>query len=885
MVLEACNDAIQAAIGRELSDREKAAISRRALELKRKIDLAGNDPLAVNSVLGQFAKDVATQQALKRRNAAINFRIGQEKDAYRKGVDFAKAAPDEVARGMFVQSQKNYFGAKASLGTAVGREAHARTSAFTADLIKSNLFDYAFKSGDDKNIWMARAALNDPNADPAQIASQYGKDAVAVAQIMAKHQEAARADQNLAGAWINRNPDYVTGQTHEPYLLARAGGNKFGSNESFQQWQSDIGSKLDWNKSFDGELSNSTPAERLKRLQSVWNQFVAGKHLSWQDQGFGVGSQNLAKRASQERQLVFQSPEAQHDYWQGYGKQGSLAESVWHDLERAGRNIAVMREWGPNAQMNINKFFDRWSKEINETGDAKQFAALTKAQKRVETQYLPTLLDMVGHPDSNFVAHYLSMARQTLLMAKIGASLPSNIGDIILKASYAQRYNDKTVGNFMGELFKSAGRVISSVPEADRQTIAKEYAIRLENAITPMGMEYHEIAGTGKLARWNQMVMKTFGHSWWSNGFRTSSLAADGFRHFSQAAKTFDQLPEGMRDLMQQFGMDSRHWDIIRKSDPLELADGTKIFSPSQVRQMDPGEFKDIANGDGDAALKRARDQVADRYRNMMGELADTTTSAPNRNMRAIINGPVVNSPPWVQELYRGFFGLKGFVSNYMRNHLGGIAMGQDANPANVGWAKAMARTFSGQNGASSAKLMASLIAGGVGFGYVRDFLKDIVDGKTPQNPVGDHAGDAMRRAFLFQSFGLLSDFVLASSGRPDDGVWDKIGGLMGPEISTAGDFVDDISRTGNHLGKWAFDHDYSNDDFYRDFGKDAGNWTSDIYHSIPGNNLLWTKAATDHFVLAPLMEQMNPGYEKRIQDRMRKNSGQSLILGGGNGQ
>jgi hypothetical protein len=206
MALEACNDAIAAAIGRELSDREKASISRKALELKRKIDAAGGDPLAMESVLGEFGKGIATDIAVKKRNAAINFRVAQTQDAARRSVDFADQAPGEYARGKFVQSQKNYFGAKASLGTAVGREAHQRTSAFTADLIKAGLHDYAFKSGDDKNIWMARAALNDPKADPGALAKQYGKDAVAVAQIMEKHQEAVRADRNLAGCVDSAEP-------------------------------------------------------------------------------------------------------------------------------------------------------------------------------------------------------------------------------------------------------------------------------------------------------------------------------------------------------------------------------------------------------------------------------------------------------------------------------------------------------------------------------------------------------------------------------------------------------------------------------------------------------------------------------------------------------
>lgn len=891
MALDACNSAIAAAIGRELTDREKGAVSRRALELKRKIDLAGNDPLAIESVLGEFGKDIATQRAIQRRQAAINFRVGREKDAYRQSVDFAKAVPAEVAKGLFVQSQKNYFGAKASLGTAVGREVYARTSAFNADLMKAGLHDYAFKGNDDRNIWLARQALNDPKADPAALVKQYGKDAVGVAQIIEKHQEAGRMEQNLAGAWINRNPDYVTQQTSHPYRLARAGENRFGSDESFQAWAKDMGN-LDWDKAFSGDLANADDARRMGRLRSVWNQFVASKHLSWEDHGsFGTGQANIARAASKDRELVFKSPEDSYNYWSKYGMPGSLAESAWHDLSSAGRNIAIMREWGPNAKANIGKFFDRWMKELNTNGDTEGMRKLALAQRKVTDQYLPTLTDSIGHPDSNFVSHYLSIARQTLLTAKIGASLPSMIGDLVLKASYAQRFGSRSTGNFLGELARSTGAMFHEVSGADKQTLAKEFGIRLQNSLTPLGMEYHELAGTGKIAKFNQLVMKASGHSWGSNAIRTDTLNAEGFRTWTMRDKAFDQLPVGRRDLFSQFGIDDKMWDIIRRSEPLELERGTQVFSPSKIRDMDAGEFKSVAAGESDAQLKRARDLVADRYRNMMGELADTATSEPNRNMRTILNGPIASAQPWQQELYRGFFVLKGFLANYMRNHLGGVMMGQDADPNNVGFAKALWRlmTFRGQG--SSYKMMGSLVAGGIGMGYIRNALGDLASGKTPLDPTDFNSPDgnilnsagatAMKRAMLFQSFGLATDFILGSGSKPDADVWEKIGGLSGPELETAGDIVDFATRAAVHLGERGSKKGYTNDDFLRDFGKDSSGLANTAYHSVPGNNLLWTKWATDYFILDNMMEMMNPGYKDRLQQRM-SNQGQTFLLSGG---
>lgn len=889
MALDACNDAIAQAIGRELTEREKGAVARRAQELKRKIDLAGNDPLAVQSVLGDFGRDIATQRAIQRRNAAINFRVGQEKDAWRKSIEFAKDRPEQVASGAFIQNQKNYFGAKDSLGTAQAREANSRTQAFTADLMKRNLFDYVFKSGDDRNIALARAALNDPKADAGALAAQYGKDAVEAAQVIMKHQEAVRADRNLAGAWTSRNSDYITSQTHDAYKIGRAGGH-FGSDESFQQWASDL-DRMDWNKSFDGEYADKTPEERLKLLRSQFNQFVSNKHLQFGSDGFGVGMQNLGRKASHERQIVFQTPEDAFNYWNKYGKHGSLGESVFNELSRGGRDIATMREWGPNAKQNINAWLDRWRKELNDTGTVAQQQAFDKVRTKIEKQYLPVLFDEIGSPESGW-AHWLAASRQALYIAKTGASLPASLaGDPILRASYAMRYaGRKTVGSFLGEWGSAYKELLTGIGKEDQRTVAKEWGIRLHDWNLPLGTEYQERAGTGAISKWTQLVQKTLGHSWANNRQRTNHLAAEGFRDYSFRGKSFDQLPEGRRDLMTQFGISDKMWDIIRRSEPMELERGTKILAPSQVRAMDAEEFKAVANGDTETALKRARDLVADRYRNMYGELADTAVSEPNRNLRAIIYGKSVSMDPWQRELYRSFFGLKNFMANFMRNHLGGIALGQDANPNNVGWAKALVRTLAGVNGGSAFKMLATTMFMGQMMGYVRNSLGDVISGKTPEDPfdfssedgnwMHSPGFDAATRAFTFQTLGLLSDFVVSRGSRPGADFWDKLGGMMGPELETVGDVVDSVSRGAGHVGKWAADHNYSDEDFYRDISKDASGLAYTVYHSIPGNNVIWTKWATDALLLDNLMEALNPGYKQRLQQRAAKH-GQTLLIGG----
>ena len=49
-----------------------------------------------------------------------------------------------------------------------------------------------------------------------------------------------------------------------------------------------------------------------------------------------------------------------------------------------------------------------------------------------------------------------------------------------------------------------------------------------------------------------------------------------------------------------------------------------------------------------------------------------------------------------------------------------------------------------------------------------------------------------------------------------------------------------------------------------------------DLKGFIPGNNLWYTKAATDHLIMQQVMEQLSPGYMRSIRQRTQKEYGQS---------
>lgn len=54
-----------------------------------------------------------------------------------------------------------------------------------------------------------------------------------------------------------------------------------------------------------------------------------------------------------------------------------------------------------------------------------------------------------------------------------------------------------------------------------------------------------------------------------------------------------------------------------------------------------------------------------------------------------------------------------------------------------------------------------------------------------------------------------------------------------------------------------------------------AAQTLQDVKGFIPGNNLWYLKAATDHLIMQQVMEQLSPGYLSSIRSRTQREYGQ----------
>jgi hypothetical protein len=147
--------------------------------------------------------------------------------------------------------------------------------------------------------------------------------------------------------------------------------------------------------------------------------------------------------------------------------------------------------------------------------------------------------------------------------------------------------------------------------------------------------------------------------------------------------------------------------------------------------------------------------------------------------------------------------------------------------------------------------------------GYLSMSLKDILKGKSPAEVFDEDNGlnfKTFQRAFLQGGgAGIYGDFVLGEFNRFGQSPLET---FAGPTFGLANDTLKLAAKI-------------------RDGKVDAT--TTGAFRILVSNtpfaNLFYTKAALDYFFIYGIMEHTNPGYLRRMERRIKKDTGQTYYL------
>lgn len=657
-------------------------------------------------------------------------------------------------------------------------------------------------------------------------------EALKIAKIMHKHQEAVVKMQNDVGAWIEMLPGYIVKQAHDSIQIRNAGRDA---------WIAKINDKLDW----DRMAPHLDAAGRLKYLTNVYDNLSTGMHhvskgaenserfLDLSD-GF-KGPANLAKKISGERVLHFKSADDWFDYNAEFGGK-NISEAFIFGIQRGVRNAALMEGLGTNPKAMYDTIVETLVAK-NKDKDPKAVARLMGQDWQNGLKwYYDELSGEINRPGSSAWAVAGSGARAVQSFSKLGGAVLSSVSDIVAQIA-TLRNNNVGWGEAVTAPFRNLSR-------------GRGYGDReLRDALSSMGVGVDGIMGYA-LARWgaadhvpgrlNSLVQQTFkftGMNWWTDAHK-AGVGLTLSNHLAKHKKlSWDALNEDYRRVLSQY-IDAKEWDLIRsfdvktiKGDDLILPEGAQRLTDDQVKKA-LGKPKASAR-----QIRMFKDDLENKLRNYFVDQGEIGVPTPGAKERALLRFGT-NPGTITGEIIRSMMQFKAFPVTFI--------------------SKTMGQFF--RNGQANYTGLAQLFIMSTMMGYVAMTLKDLAKNRSPRDPLD--ARTWLAAAQQGGGIGIYGDFLFGEANRFGGGL---VATLAGPTAGSIEDLAE-IIQTPFALAR--------GDD--PKIGTKVLNFFKN--HS-PYINFFYARGMMDYLIFHQLQEGLNPGYLRRMRNRVERENQQETII------
>ncbi len=868
----ACHTAVRLATGKAFSDEEIDDFLNRMESRARRAK--ADDPTATDrAALAKAAGELTREQlleALTQKRMRVAAQIAKTgRQAHLAGLPTSMTEAQKL-EALNVGSERQGLGTSSS----VDAEGRARQMSLWGQVeigLKqmpglidrlSNFWGVG-ETGFDRLVAKEMARLNgDGSVEPTG-----DEGALHAARVLVAAQTAARLMQNEVGAWIGEHVGYIARQTHDPDKISgglwaemaeagrrlKATGIKdvdwaqvraAAERRAFGAWRDFITPLLD-DKTFAGlDPKDVTPEEtaeaqalaargilkdpadlKERMLHAVWMDIVTGRHAELTgatDLGDFRPKGSLARTVSKARVLHFRSPDAWVDYNSKFGR-GNLLATVMSQLERAGRNAALMRTWGPAPEAAYEAEKARLANAARRRGDV-------AAVKALDSTLLRSRFDAVNGlgeaPDNLRLAQVFRGLRAWEGLTKLGSIVLSKATDLPMTGHTFARAGAGFLEGY-GAFFHGVTRLGSD----DAKAAADALDVGARAFAGHMGGQFMTTDGAKGWTTWaSRLLYRVNGFSWFNEAVRHGAASAFSAYLGREAGKAFEDLHIGTRETLERFGITPQDWDLARRG-LAPAGDGRTYFTLDHFDAL-AKEGPKTAAASADAKLKFAM---------MIHNVLDDTVSEPRARERSGMTRGSQAGTVW-GEIQRSFFQFKGFVNAIVGRHL---------IPASRGYA-----------GYKPVALMAHFIIGSALAGYVSMNAKAIARGEVPKPVLGATFGDTLKiwGASLAQGggLGLYGDFLFGELNRNgSDFDWGSLGGPLLSDSETVAKVVRQAISGG------AVNQSTGRSQIPGELVKLAS-------QNTPLVNLWYTRLALDYLVYWRLQEAVSPGYLQRYDQRVR---------------
>ncbi|MGS7401169.1 hypothetical protein ACVMJM_26710 [Klebsiella pneumoniae] len=796
---------------------------------------AENEGISLEAAALRAAEELSNAEKLanviEARNKALNTRIAVQRLAFIR--DSFPDRPDIGLSAILVGRNEARTGSRSSASAEQFQLRSKYLSGLNHDLEQAGVLKYLSSGSNDAEVADAMWRLGKGESTDGMM-----KESVKIAEIITKWQETARLDANKAGAWIRKMPGYIARQGHDMMKIRAAG---------FASWRDAILPKLD-KATFEGV------ADQDAFLRSVYDGLASGVHLAsekpdWM-KGF-KGSQNVARRASQERVLHFLDGRSWYEYNREFGV-GSVREAIYGGLEASARNTGLMRILGTNPENMVNYLADTISADLK--GNEKALAAFNDARRSTIKNEMAEVTGQTNIPGSSALARFGSTTRAVDSMLKLGGAMISSFNDLASNA-LELRYQGK---NFMSALTESIQGRLKRYSTEEQKEILSSLGVYADSMRDEILQRFSgDVTLPGKVARLQRQFFRLNGLNWWTDASRNTTATMTSHWLAGNAKSPHATLNPDLKRALDLHGIGEPEWNIYRTMD-MKGSEGRTFMTPDGIDSVpDDVIAKYIADKNvtvNERSIANARSELGDKLRGYILDRVMVAMTEPTARTRALMKQGT--QPGTVQgELIRFIGQYKSFTASFMQQALGREVFGRGYTPAPLGqsrWGSVSNALF--KSGKGEMVGLAQVALWMTFFGYLSMQTKLMLKGQTPRPA---DAKTFLAAAAQGGGLGIFGDFLFGEANRFGNG---PITSLAGPVAGSADQLVT--------LFQKARSGDAKAGDFFR--------FTVD---HTPFINLFWSRPILNYLFLNQLQESLSPGSLHRYEQNIRKNQGNDFLI------
>lgn len=606
MAYKDCINRLQAAAGRQLTDKEVSAIFERihkaALDIKagrkapgevgigakleQQLGAGKPEQLFIQKAAQRAAAELQAEALLHERQAQLQIvRLGARQGDV-KTIQAAGLSPLDAVEATIVRDFSGRLNVESLEQKATGYR----------DYFNRRLLDVWDSLGNDYlGFFQNQTKLLDL---VRELRGEDTGNALAKKGAKAFHEVAEEARQvfNANGGAVGKLDDWGMPQHHSQERVAAAGRDA---------WTDSILPLVDRGRYLDEFGQSFTDSRMREFLGKAWDTIATNGHANTKaGQNQGVGKRS--NRHAEERQIHFKDAQANIDYWNSYGER-TVVEILANHVETMARDIAFVEHFGPNPDITYKTLRDQALTQAA-VADPTQTTTLEGRAVKLDSLY--------DYSAGRIKPTYRQWLRQTAdgiahlnIAGKLGgAALASLFGDKPMMEAVSHMNDIPMIQRWRSEV-----SLLNPANTADRRLLQTN-GLMVDSIRSGLQRFYEGLGQSSTTGRIANAVMRVTGmqaiNEIRKGAFGLNAMAAIGHQ---LAKKTeFSALGDTDVRLLKTWGITEADWKIwqLAKLDTMVGVDN--VLTSEGISRIADADIANVVGTDIKAAQEKLGSQVAE---------------------------------------------------------------------------------------------------------------------------------------------------------------------------------------------------------------------------------------------------------------------------------